>query len=299
MAKNTPKTNAAPRTPQVAFPFVIAVVGPTAVGKSDIAVALARTLGGEIISADSRQVYTGLDIGSGKITKKEMRGIRHHLLDVADPKHDRFSVADFVREANSAIDDILSRGNVPIVCGGTGLYVDTLLRGLSLPDVPPNQKLRDKLSKKSANELFNMLAKVDEDRAKTIDRHNPVRLIRALEIAAARGKVPAITQTARFPFIIFGIDATDEKLRSNIERRLDARLKDGMIEEVASLHKHGVTWEKLESFGLEYTYCALYLQKKISREDMRRDLAMAIWHYAKRQRTWWKRHKDIIWAVKQ
>ena len=289
-------------------PFCIAVVGPTAVGKSDFAIALAKKLGGEIISADSRQVYKGLDIGSGKVTKREMRRVPHHLLDVAQllPKNKkpapRFSVSDFKKLAQEKIEDIFARGHIPIICGGTGLYVDTLLSGAVYPEVAPNKKLRDELGKKTAEELFFILKKLDAGRAKTIDAKNPVRLIRAIEIAKALGNVPKIKNKAKHKTLYVGLNTDDAQLRSNIHERLLKRISIGMIEEVQKLQKgtngkNGVSWARLEELGLEYKYCALFLQKKITKSHMLETLEKEIWQYAKRQRTWWKKNKDIVWIT--
>jgi tRNA dimethylallyltransferase len=301
-----------PQREEKNIPFVIAIVGPTAVGKSDFAVALARQLGkrgvgAEIISADSRQVYRGLTIGSGKITKREMKGVPHHLLDVADPRQ-VFSVSDFTKQAVAKIDEIIARGNVPIICGGTGLYVDTLLSGAVLPEVAPNPALRKKLESQSAEELFNILSKLDKDRASTIDAKNPVRLVRAIEIATALGKVPKVTGKPLFPTLYIGLDADDTQLQSNIHKRLLKRMKAGMIEEVETLHLprskggYGLSWKRLEALGLEYKFCAQFLQNKkrdaTAKSEMLQNLELAIWQYAKRQRTWWKRNKEIIWVCK-
>ena len=285
-------------------PFVIAVVGPTAIGKSNFAIELAKRFNGEIISADSRQVYRGLDIGSGKVTKKEMKGVPHHLLDVADPR-DVFSVADFTKLATAKIEDIIVRGKVPIVCGGTGLYVDTLLSGSVLPEVAPNPVLRKKLESQSAEELFKILSKLGTDRAATIDAKTPVRLVRAIEIATALGKVPKVTSNPRFPTLYIGLDTNDAQLQSNIHKRLNARIKMGMLQEVEKLHLprsrggYGLSWKRLEQLGLEYKYFAQLLQSKKQDEAtivaILKNLELAIWQYAKRQRTWWKRNKDIIW----
>ncbi len=284
-------------------PFCIAVIGPTAIGKTDFAIALAKRFGGEIISADSRQVYCGLDIGSGKVTKREMRGVPHYLIDVADPK-EVFSVSDFVKLAEIKIEEIIERGKIPIICGGTGLYVDTLLSGLSLPEVPPNTALRKKLFKKTAAELFLILKKLDTKRAKNIDAQNPVRLVRAIEIATALGKVPKITYASKYKTLYIGLDTDDAQLRSNIHQRLIKRIEMGMLGEVAHLHKKGVSWQRLEELGLEYRFCAEFLQKKfsgstlkkIAYNEMLEKLELAIWQYAKRQRTWWKRNKEILWV---
>lgn len=279
-------------------PLVIAVVGPTSSGKSDIAVLLAKTFGGEVVSADSRQVYRGLNIGTGKITKKEMRGIPHHLLDVASPTR-RFSVSSYQKKAWRAVKSIWHRGNLPIVCGGTGFYVDTLLKGLSLPKVKPDIELRRVLEKKSADELFKMLRMLAPDRAKTIDCHNPRRLVRAIEIARSFGRVPTIQfkpKIAPEHILTIGISLPDKKLKKNIHERLLKRMKMGMISEARHLHENGLSWKRFEELGLEYRFLARYLEKKISKQEMLSQLETAINQYAKRQKQWFKRDKSIVWV---
>ena len=274
---------------------LIVILGPTATGKSDFAVRLAKKIKhAEIVSADSRQVYKGLDIGSGKITKKEMRGIPHHLLDVADPKK-VFAVSEYQKLANKAIADIIARGNTPILVGGTGLYIDAVVYGTVFPEVPPNKPLRKKLETKKTPTLFKMLQKLDSARAKTIDAHNPVRLIRAIEIAKALGKVPTFKQKEQYDTELIGLTLPDDVLKKKIHNRLLARMKIGMVREVTNLHKKGLSWKRLESFGLEYRSIALYLQKKVSKKEMLAELEKAIWQYTKRQMTWFKRNKKIIW----
>ena len=161
---------------------IVVIVGPTASGKSDLGVMLAKKIQGEIISADSRQVYKGLNIGSGKITKKEMRGVSHYGLDIANPKK-IFTAEDFKKHATQSLNKIICRGKIPIIVGGTGFYIDVLLGLRNTANVPPNPQLRKRIENKSANELFMMLKKLDPERAKTIDQHNPRRLVRAIEIA--------------------------------------------------------------------------------------------------------------------
>ena len=274
---------------------LIVILGPTATGKSDFAVRLAKKIKHtEIVSADSRQVYKGLDIGSGKITKKEMCGTPHHLLDVANPKK-VFAVSEYQKLANKAIADIIARGNTPILVGGTGLYIDAVVYGTVFPEVPPNKPLRKKLETKTTPTLFKMLQKLDSARAKTIDAQNPVRLIRAIEIAKALGKVPAFVQKEQYDTEFIGLTLSDDVLKKKIHNRLLARMKIGMVREVANLHKKGLSWKRLESFGLEYRSIALYLQKKISKKEMLEELEKAIWQYTKRQMTWFKRNKKIIW----
>lgn len=274
---------------------ILVIVGPTAVGKSDLAVKLARRYGGEIISADSRQVYKGLDIGTGKITKKEMGGVRHHLLDVANPKK-QFSVVKFVELAEKAIEGIKSRHKIPIICGGTGFYIQALVDGVILPDVPPDPELRKKLSKKSLENLLIILKKLDPLRAKNIDQKNSRRIIRAIEIATSLGQVPQV-QKIPSPYtpLFIGVRIDREELKKKIKSRLDKRLKKGMVEEVKNLHKRGLSWKRMNELGLEYRYVAFYLQKKITLEKMREKLATEIRRYAKRQMTWFKRDKRIKW----
>ncbi|MDP2648859.1 MAG: tRNA (adenosine(37)-N6)-dimethylallyltransferase MiaA, partial [bacterium] len=227
------------------------MVGPTSSGKSALAVDLARRFVGEVISADSRQVYRGLDIGTGKITKREMRGVPHHLLDVASPKR-VFTAADYVRLARRACSGILQNTRIPIVAGGTGFYIDALVGRTSLPDVPVNKKLRMLLDKKTTAQLFALLKKRDPRRAKTIDRHNKHRLIRALEIAHAVGRVPMIElRTQSFDTLWIGIAPPMDKLRADIARRLRARLRRGMVAEAKRLHARGLSYRRMESLGLE------------------------------------------------
>ena len=277
---------------------IIVVVGPTASGKSTYAVDLARRLGGEVISADSRQVYRGLDIGSGKITKREMRGVPHHMLDVVDPKK-TFTAHDYVRLAKPILDDILARGKTAIICGGTGFYIDALLGRISLPDAPRNEKLRTRLAKKSAPELYRLLARKDPRRAASIDRHNPVRLIRALEIAATLGHVPPSTQaTARHitDYVEWiGIERTQDELRSRIHARLLARMRSGMLAEAKRLHARGLSYRRMEELGLEYRYLARLLRGTVTKAQFLQELEAEILRYAKRQRTYWRRHKLIRW----
>lgn len=278
-------------------PKTIVIVGPTASGKSDLAIALARQYDGEIISADSRQVYRGMDIGSGKITRSEQKLARHWLIDVASPKRE-YNVTHFVRDAKKASADIRKRGKVPIICGGTGFWVQTLIEGVAFPSVKPDKKLRQKLSKKSAEALFAELAQKDPVRAKTIDPSNAVRLIRALEICAALGTVPlpekkSESETRQRECLIIALNPDKEILKRHIAVRLTKRLKKGMLAEVKRLHEGGVSWQRLESFGLEYKYVAFFLQKKITREEMQTLLTNEIWHYAKRQITWLKRFEKM------
>jgi tRNA dimethylallyltransferase len=276
-------------------PKIIAIVGPTASGKSDLAVILAKELGGEVVSADSRQVYTGLDIGSGKITKKEMMGIPHHLLDVCNPKK-TFAVTDFKELAEKKISEIIKRGKLPILCGGTGFYVDAVVKNLVFPDVPPDAEFRIKAQKSKIETLQKQLLKLDPKRYKTIDLKNKVRLIRAVEIAKAIGKVPKLKAKANFDTLTIGTLLVPEVIKERIENRLTKRMKQGMVKEVRDLHtKNKISWKRLESLGLEYRYIAMFLQDKITKTEMLELIKNESWHYAKRQMTWFQRDKSIKW----
>ena len=274
---------------------IIVIVGPTASGKSDLAVKIAKKYNGEIISADSRQVYKGLDIGSGKITKEEMEGVEHYLTDVTHPET-TFSVQDFKILATKAIEDIKNKGKIPIIVGGTGFYIDVLVTDVSLPEVPPNLELRQKLETLSTSELVKMLEKADKDRSQTIDKNNRIRLVRAIEIATALGSVPKIIPHQKYDPIFIGIQWPKEVLNQRIYDRLMKRLHQGMIEEVQKLHNDGLSWERLFSLGLEYRYVSLYLQGKMNKEEMIEKLSTAIKQYSKRQMTWFKRNKKINWV---
>ncbi len=280
-------------------PKIIVIVGPTAVGKSAFAVALAKLIGGEVISADSRQIYRDLNIGTGKITRREMRGVPHYMLNVASPRTvgtaKQFTAEIFRTQAEKIIEDIVQRGNVPIICGGTGFYIDALVRGIFFPDVPPNVPLRKKLAHKNAAELYAMLLKKDPRRAATIDRHNPRRLIRALEIVAATGTVPHLHSRSRYTSLTIGLTLPPHILKEKIHTRLLARLRQGMIAEARHVHAAGLSYQKMELLGLEYRSLARFLQKKISRQEMQRELESAIWHYAKRQLAWFRRDQHIHW----
>ncbi len=268
----------------------IVIMGPTASGKSDLAIFLAAKYDGEIISADSRQVYRGMNIGTGKVTKDEQALIPHHLLDVASPKR-TYNVTHFVRDAKRAIADIRKRGKTPIICGGTGFWIQALIEDSPFPAVKPNLALRKKLETFSAEELFGQLKKVDPVRAESIDAQNKVRLIRALEICEALGTVPVPIshKLSANSYLIIALNPSQEILYRNISVRLDKRLEQGMVAEVEALRASGLSWKRLESFGLEYKYVALLLQKKITLDEMKERLEFEIRHYAKRQLTWLRR----------
>lgn len=281
-------------------PKVIAVVGPTSSGKTALGIWLAQKFDGEVISADSRQVYKGLNLGTGKVTKKEMAGVPHHLLDVANPKK-AFSASDFKLLGEKVIVKILKNKSIPLVVGGTGLYADVLLGRMVLPEVPPNPKLRAQLEKKTAKQLFALLQKKDPERAATIEPNHHRRLVRALEVAAALGKSPAkasaMQGTEQYSVLWLGLNPGLEKLQKNIHARLLARIKSGMLDEGKRLHAAGLSYKRMEELGLEYRSMALYLQNKITKDQMVAALDRAITNYAKRQLKWFKRNPNIVWVT--
>ena len=273
-------------------------MGPTASGKSSLGVWLAKRIqgescGAEIISADSRQVYKGLDIGTGKVTKKEMGGIKHHLLDVASPKK-QFTVDDFVRLAERAHSNILQNDRMTIVVGGTGLYVDMLLGRMAYPNVPPNNKLRRQLEQRTTKQLFAQLQKLDPRRAATIEPGHKRRLIRAIEIAKAIGQSPIPHPDQKYDVLWLGLNP--KNLQKNIRIRLFARIRAGMVREAKKLHAAGLSYKRMEELGLEYRYLALLLQKKLTKQEFEVQLERAIRQYAKRQARWFRRNKDIRWV---
>ncbi|MBU3964495.1 tRNA (adenosine(37)-N6)-dimethylallyltransferase MiaA [Patescibacteria group bacterium] len=276
-------------------PKLLVILGPTSSGKSDLAVDLALKFNGEVVSADSRQVYKGMDIGTGKITRKEMMGVPHHLLDVVSPKT-RFTVTQYVKKAEKAIEKIHKNKKLPIVCGGTGFYIQALIDGITIPEVKPDWALRKKLEKYTAEELFQQLEKLDSERAKNIDRHNKRRLIRAIEIIIKTKKpISPVKKKQKYNVLIIGIKTEKQELKNKIHTRLLKRLEQGMAKEIKSLNKSGLSWNRLEELGLEYRFVALYLQNKMDYKEMVEKLQKEIEHYAKRQMTWFKKDKRIIW----
>ncbi len=273
---------------------LIVILGPTASGKTNLSIKLAKKFNGEIVSADSRQVYKGMDIGTGKVTKEEMQGIPHYLLDVASPKR-KFTVAQYQKLAIEAIEKILKKRKTPFLVGGSPFYIYSVVEGWIFPALKPDEKLRKALEKKDTKTLFKMLKKLDPQRAKTIEKSNKRRLIRAIEIAKKLGKVPPLKKNPQFECLIIGIKKSKEELRRLIKKRLLKRFKEGMIEEVKKLKKGGLSWRRLEEFGLEYRWISYYLQRKIDYQTMIENLQKAIEKFAKHQMTWFKKDKRIKW----
>lgn len=273
---------------------LIVIVGPTASGKSALAVSLAKKFDGEIISADSRQVYRNLDIGTGKVTKKEMAGIRHHLLDVASPRQ-AFTAAQFKSHAERAIRDITQRGKMSIIAGGTAFWIDTLVYDLSLPEVKPNARLRHALEKKSAEQLLAILKKMDPRRAAGIEQQNPRRLIRAIEIARALGAVPKLKQGSPYHTLWIGINPAGDAWTRRVHRRVEAMIKQGLVAETKKLLRQGVPQKRIGEFGFEYAAARDAAQGRISRADLAKRVIRDTKKYAQRQMRWWKRNTGIHW----
>lgn len=277
----------------------IVIVGTNASGKSGLAVHLAKKFNGEVISADSRQVYTGLDIATGKITEEEMQGVPHHLLDVANPA-ERYSAADFARDGQKALKDILSRDKLPIIAGGTGFYIDALLNPLLLAAIPPNEDLRVELEEKSAEDLFEQLKTLDPKRAKDIEEKGEAslkrRVIRAIEVALATPeRKKELPEVQPFDILWIGIRWDTDVLKERIHARTIQRLEQGLVEEAKNLHESGLSWERMEELGLEYKHLADHLREKITQEELITLIDRDDRRYAKRQRTWFKRNKEIQW----
>lgn len=303
---------------------LLVLLGPTASGKSDLVIKIAKFFKGEIISADSRQVYRGMDIGTGKVpisyesrsdesTKSSIlrssfnnerrgifmysSGIRHHLLDVADP-NEYFSVTQYQKLALSAIKDIWKRNKLPILCGGTGLYLSVIIEGWQLPQVPPNLQLRQGLEEFTPEQLFEKLKALDPKRAQNIDPNNKRRLIRALEIVSQNKAISPLKKiTPPWEILILGIKKDKNELQELIKKRLLKRLNEDMVEEVKKLKENGISSQRLEDFGLEYRWVNRYLEQKISFEEMFNSLYRDICHYAKRQMTWFKKIPNIHWVA--
>jgi len=275
---------------------LIVILGTNASGKSDLGIRLAGHFGGEIVSADSRQVYRGLDLGSGKITPAQAATVKHHLIDVANLS-EYYSLAQYQREAYSAIDSISGAGKTPFLVGGTGLYISAIVEGYQMVDVPPNDSLRAELESLALPQLVERLEKTDPDAAIRIDKSNGRRLIRAIEIASAGYSGSAArVKSPRYNCLQLGLTWPRKILGERIEKRLRERLANGMIDEVAGLRSRGVSDIRLDKLGLEYRYITRYLRGELrTMDELFAQLEIAIRQFAKGQFTWFKRDSRIIW----
>lgn len=277
---------------------LIVILGPTATGKTRLAAQLAADLHGEIISADSRQVYKGMNIGTGKDLAEYIvngKHIHYHLIDIVEPQ-DEFNLFEFQKRFYEIFESLAKKKIAPVLAGGTGLYLESVLTGYHMPPAPVNEEFRKNLSGKSNEELREILLGLKPGLHNKTDLEDTARLIRAIEIETARNAAnspnPPNLDDKKKPEInalVFGTRLERAELRSRIATRLEERLKQGMVEEVSDLHSKGLGWERLESFGLEYRFIAEYLQNKITFEEMKNGLNIAIGQFAKRQETWFRR----------
>lgn len=288
------------------------VIGPTSSGKTALSIELAKKIGNvEIISADSRQIFRDFDLASGKVTQQEMEGVPHHMLDIVNPG-EYFSVIDFTNLALEKIEDIYKSGNIPIVCGGTGFYIDSLLYKYNLPEIENDENLREILDDKNSNELFKILKKELFNLKKFFYffknyktfkkfshiefRNNKHRLIRTIEIVKQLGHLPELIKENRFNKNIYDVEiiktnVSRNVLRDKIYKRIIIRLGQGMIEEIENAkERYNLSFKYLESLGLEFKWIAKFLQKEISEEKMIEKLFNETCQYAKRQDTWFRRY---------
>ena len=288
-------------------PKVIVICGPTASGKTSLSIELAKKINGEIISSDSMQIYKDMDIGTAKPSKEEMQGIKHYLLDFVEPSQ-RYSVADFKKDAEKAIEEILSKGKVPIVVGGTGLYVDSLIYGIEYQDIQFDAQYRTELEKRAEQEglekLYEEAKKIDPQAIEKISSNDKKRILRILEIYRATGKNKTEQEAesrkngVKYDYKVFAINMDREKLYERINKRVDIMIEQGLIQEVETLLK------KYDEFptamqGLGYKEVVEYLQGKTSKEEMIDKIKMETRRYAKRQITWFKKNKQTIWIGPQ
>lgn len=266
---------------------LIVLLGATASGKTHLAVEIARIIQAEIISADSRQVYRGMDIGTGK-DLAEYAEIPYHMIDIVDPGEE-FDVFKFQQRFPPLFDSIRQRHKTPLLCGGTGLYLDSILRNEAMVTAPTNEALRDRLAPLTDEALQAELLTLQPEQHNRTNLDDRERTLRAIEIAEARRLTPPTALIDTLQPLVFGLRWQRETLRKRITQRLKERLDEGMIEEVAHLHQQGVSWDVLEFYGLEYRFIAQHLQNRLTRNDMVQKLASAIHQFAKRQDTWFRR----------
>lgn len=271
---------------------VVAIVGPTGVGKSSLGVHLARLFNGEVISADSRQVYQGLDIGAEMLRQSDMEGIPHHLIG-AIPVTQIYSAADFKRDGEELISDIVSRDHIPFVVGGTGFYTSALLEGLVLPEIPANPELRSQLEELSTEELVAQLQEKDSRRLNTIDTNNRRRLIRALEIIDSLGSVPEAQTEEQYSTVWIGI-LPPQNLKELLRERAVKQINDGLLDETKVLLE-SIPTERIHELGFEYQAALSVIQEQRSIEELPDLLAQKNFDYAKRQMTYFRKNKKIVW----
>ncbi len=284
-------------------PLVI-ITGPTASGKTALSIELAKQIGGEIISADSMQVYRHMDIGSAKVTKEEMDGVPHHLIDVLDPSEE-FNVVRFQEMARKAMEGIYERGKIPIIAGGTGFYIQALLYDIDFTETDENNSIREELEQKARTEgasvLHAMLKEIDPESAEAIHEHNVKRVIRAIEFYRQTGKKISDhnrqerEKSSPYQFLYYVIDLPRELLYSRIEQRVDQMIEQGLVEEVKALQAMGCTRDMVSMQGLGYKEILDYLNGQLTLDEAIYVLKRDTRHFAKRQLTWFRRERDVRW----
>lgn len=286
---------------------LVVLAGPTAVGKTELSIRLARQIGGEIISADSMQVYRGMDIGSAKVTVPEMQGIPHHLIDILEPDEE-FHVVRFQERAKRCIEEIHTRGKIPILAGGTGFYIQAVLYDIDFTETQSDQNYREELEKlavsQGADRLHEMLREVDPESADAIHANNIKRVIRALEFYRETGKKISEHNKAErqkaspYQFACFVLNDERSRLYANIDRRVDQMMERGLLEEVARLKEKGYHRDMVSMQGLGYKEILEYLDGETTLDEAVRILKRNTRHFAKRQLTWFRRERDVIWVNK-
>lgn len=287
-------------------PKVIVIVGPTASGKSVCAIELAKRIDGEIVSADSMQIYKEMNIGTAKVTNEEMSGVKHYMINIVNPDED-FNVAMYKKMAEEALEEIVSKGKMPIVVGGTGLYINTLVNGIEFSEIDKDEEYRKELEKKVSVEgidgIYEELKSVDPEAANIIDKNNVRRVIRALEIYKVTGKTKteldkeSIKET-KFDFLMYGIKTDREELYNRINKRIDYMMEQGLVSEVEELNKK-YKMSKTALQGLGYKEVIEYINGNCNYDEMIEKLKMETRRYAKRQITWFKRDERITWVPKE
>ncbi len=284
-------------------PTVIVIGGPTASGKSGLAVELAKKINGEIISADSMQIYKDMDIGTAKVTEKEKQGIPHYMIDIASPE-ERYSVSTYKKEAENKVEEILKKGKIPIIVGGTGLYIESLIYGIEFQEEEIDEEYRQRLNefaeKEGLEKLYNEAQKIDSQAMDKISPNDKKRIIRVLEIYHKTGKtkteqeIESRKHEVKYNYKLFAITMERSELYKKIEKRIDKMLEEGLIEEVESIKKK---YNKFPTAmqGLGYKEVVEYLENKITKEEMIEKLKKETRHYAKRQLTWFRKYKEMIW----
>lgn len=285
-------------------PKIIVIAGPTASGKTALSIELAKKINGEIISSDSMQIYQDMNIGTAKVTPEEIQGIQHYLIDFVSP-NERYSVSDFKKDSEKAIQTILAKGKVPIIAGGTGLYIDSLIYGIEYPEMEFDEEYRNSLLEQAQTEegltkLYEEASKIDSQAIQTISPNDKKRIIRILEVFKATGKNKTEQEKlsrkngVKYDFKVFAIDMEREKLYERINKRVDSMLEQGLVQEVKNLK------EKYNCFptamqGLGYKEVVDYLEGKYSYEEMVEKIKQETRHYAKRQLTWFRKNKETVW----